>query len=125
MAMEDNDYPITVDDAEVERMTNFGAQHKEISQLLDYPPFSLYRDRKDKVVAAMTEASADAATERNKTNLTRDNILGPVMELFKDDLDEARLYMKRYGSDVRAAQKAAMKLDDLNDTYSGLMAWPE
>lgn len=123
----DNDYTVTIDAAEEERMGAIGDKWKELSALFDYPPFTLYQDRLNKVLDVMNDVMDEMNQERNKTNVTPDaeKVFAPVEDQFADDLEEARLYQKRYPNSRRDAQRAAMKIDELKDDYPGLTHWPE
>jgi hypothetical protein len=104
----------------MERAQVNGDAHKEISMLIMYPPFTLYRDKIDQLVAMLEKLDQEASVQIMKTDQYPENLYAPVMEKFKDDLDMARLYQKRYGDDWRSAQAAAMKVDELSEDYPGL-----
>lgn len=114
----------TPPDATEEQMAAFHEKHKELSVLLDYPPFTINRKkRKD-----FQEGIISAETEMRRTN----NYERPFSTLevrLDDDLEEARLYQKRYGNPYDA-QQAAMKLnnivqDDYNDDIYFLTPSPK
>jgi len=114
------DYEITTDDAEVERLTANGDAHTDLSIMMKYPPFSVYEDKRNSLRDAMMEASEEIALEMNKTDKAPENGYAKVMQKFANDIEEARLYQKRYGSNWREAQKAAMKIDDIKEDFNGL-----
>lgn len=90
----------------------FIQKHKEYSLLLDWPPFSTshkksdgYRDdviAEDKRIMAAAEAGEDDAYERMYSTLEAK---------WADDLEEARLYQKRYPNSRNEAKQAALKAE--------------
>ena len=85
----------------------FTEKHTELSILADYPPFSINR--------AKREAFAEAIVEEGKRIQSEGGSTRPFSTLevkFQDDIEEARLYQKRY-NDIREAQKQAVKLEGL------------
>ena len=120
-----DDYQITEQDRiNMQRAGANGDLHKEISMMLQYPPYSLYREKRDQVVEMMMRLDREAGVQIEKTGQYPETPYAAVMEKFKDDLDMARLYQKRYGDDWRSAQAAAMKVDQLPEDYPGLYDEP-
>lgn len=99
-------------------MTNiesFNEKHKEYSVLTMYPPFSISlkksRDFKndinqeeDRVLTAQS-SEGDEAFAR---------VYSTLEVKWQDDIDEARLYQKRYGNKWMDAKKAALELNNLS-----------
>lgn len=85
----------------------FQDKHQELSILCDYPPFSISRAKHDELTEAIIAEGMRVQSEGGSSR--------PFSTLevkFQDDLEEARLYQKRYGDRVEA-QDAAVKLEGL------------
>ena len=95
--------------------SDFYEKHVEYSVLSSYPPFSIslkkredYRDdlaAEDLRIASKIKAEDEDAMERMYSTLE---------VKWSDDLEEARLYQKRYGKDQREAQKVAVEREGLD-----------
>lgn len=109
-------------------------RHIELDELLDYPPFndiddgiggwdsdgktpkwgmSIRTDRGDQFAEAMKDAFEKIAMEIKQGEVlpsTVDTLFDELEEDFKDDLEEARLYKKRFPEDYIEALKQAHKI---------------
>jgi len=101
--------------------------HTELSKLLQYPPFSLEKNRDEdgnwlsemagKDIQAFHESIMPAIRKaedelpegewRWEIEVEGDEAFAEFKEKWKDELEEARLYQSRYGDDFDAAAKAA------------------
>lgn len=88
--------------------------HTEMSHLMDFPPFSTREDKgdskfRDDVLAyefkwnkEWTKAVAEDDTEEIESRTP----YGDIIKKWSDDIDEARLYMKRYGATGKGKAEA-------------------
>lgn len=83
-------------------------KHKELGDIMQYPPFSINRSKRESFQNDFQEAEIRI----NKTGEI-DRPFSTLEVKWQDDIDEANLYKKRYSS-PRAAQKAAMELNKLD-----------
>lgn len=98
---------------------DFKEKHKEYSLILNYPPFttsikkrnSYMQDaqEEERRIIAMMQAGDESAFER---------MFSTVEAKWADDLEEARLYQKRYPNNPEEAQKAVLKMEGReNNTF--------
>jgi hypothetical protein len=91
----------------------FVQKHKELSQLLGYPPFTINKKKRDDFKEQYGEES-----DRMHKNNEWDRPFSTLEMKWKDDLEEAELYMKRYNS-PKKAQEEAMKINKIEpDDYN-------
>ena len=93
----------------------FQEKHQELSILCDFPPFSInrakYNELTEAIVAEGKRIQAEGGSARPFSTLE---------VKFQDDLEEARLYQKRY-SDRAEAQAAAVKLEGLTEDDENIL----
>ena len=83
----------------------FKEKHKEYSLYLDYPPFSTSRKKTE-------EYTEDCKKEISRIFSLSDEekedarMFSTVAAKWADDLDEARLYQKRYGDSMKGKEEA-------------------
>jgi|LakMenE01Jun11ns_1017448.scaffolds.fasta_scaffold9946513_2 hypothetical protein len=94
----------------------FHEKHLEYSKLTKYPPFTIslkkarefgndFLKEEDRIFSEVDSGNEDAWARAFST-----------MEVkWDDDIEEARLYQKRYGDNILEARKAAMKLNNLTE----------
>lgn len=99
-----NDYNWDLTDEEVELRSDFGPNHRRLSLAADYPPFSIDDDLRKEFMKAVQEAGMNDPSKKPHA---------PVMEKYAEQIEEAEMYQKRYGSELFEAQKAAAKLEGL------------
>lgn len=98
---------------------DFKEKHKEYSLILNYPPFttsikkrnSYMQDaqKEEQRIIALMLAGDESAFER---------MYSTVEAKWADDLEEARLYQKRYPNNPEEAQKAVLKMEGReNNTF--------
>ncbi len=97
----------TPPNATEEQMAAFHGKHKELSILLDYPPFTISRTKRKE----FQDGIISAEQEMTRTDKW-DRPFSTLEVKWDDDLEEARLYQKRYGNPYDA-QQAAMKLNNI------------
>jgi hypothetical protein len=94
----------------------FHKKHAEYSKLLKYPPFTISLKKsgafrgdllkeQDRVFGEVDSGNEDGWARAFSTAEVK----------WDDDIEEARLYQKRYGEDIGEARKAAMKLNNLTE----------
>ena len=97
----------------------FKQKHKEYSLILNYPPFttsikkreSYEKDVQGEINRIMTLAQAD-------DEKAYDRMFSTLEAKWADDLEEARLYQKRYPSNPEEAQKVVLKMEGReNNTF--------
>ena len=86
----------------------FVEKHKELSALLDYPPFSINRNKRRDFSDAMLEEGTRIARTGEI-----DRPFSTLEVKWKDDIDEAMLYKKRYNS-PKEAQNAAIEINKMD-----------
>jgi hypothetical protein len=93
----------------------FQDKHQELSILSGYPPFSInrakYKELADAIVTEGQRIQSEGGSARPFSTLE---------VKFQDDLDEARLYQKRYNNIVEA-QDAAVKLEGLAEDDENIL----
>lgn len=99
-----NDYDWDLDEKEAEASSDFGPSHQRLSQAADYPPFSIDNGLRNEFMKAVQEAGMKTPSEKPHA---------PIMEQYAEQIEEAEMYQKRYGSELFEAQKAAAKLEGL------------
>ena len=88
------------DAADDARMAKTGKIYQELVLLLDWPPFSLDERTWNRYADAVNNPSDPEADDPWKS----------VKSKFADEIEEARMYQKRYGDDAAAATRAAAKI---------------
>lgn len=101
----------------------FGEAYNRLSKLNQYPPFSTSMEKMEAFndalnLAASTTNKKVAATlsggaEWGSPQFSKafEGAFSALESEWQDDLDEATLYMKRYGDDYLTAQEEALALD--------------
>ena len=87
-------------DAEEARLGEIRDIHKELSLLVDYPPFSIDSKQANNFVEDFTLGIDE----------DEDDPFAEVMQKWADEIEEARMYQKRYPGDPEAATQAAAKI---------------
>jgi len=87
-------------DAEEARLGKIRDIHKELSLLVDYPPFSIDSKQANNFVEDFTLGIDE----------DEDDPFAEVMQKWADQIEEARMYQKRYPGDPEAATQAAAKI---------------
>lgn len=98
----------------------FMNKHKEYSLILNYPPFSTSLKKRD-------EYKEDMQAENRRIGLlvqdgdekAYDRMFSTLEAKWADDLEEARLYQKRYPDNPAEARKVVLKMEGReNNTYA-------
>lgn len=89
----------------------FMQKHKEYSLYLDYPPFSTSKKKSESYKQdVQQEISRILSLSDDEKEDAR--MFSTVTAKWADDIDEARLYQKRYGDNKEEAQKVVYKMED-------------
>lgn len=114
----------------MEQNTNvqFLEKHKEYSIYADWPPFSTsYKKRSQYLEDVDSEIKRIASKINSSDDDAYERMFSTLEVKWQDDLDEARLYQKRYGSDrdakidaFLAALKAEGRTEDSPDIPFGI-----
>jgi hypothetical protein len=102
-------------------MEEFMQKHKDYSLILDWPPFTTsLKKRKEFKADVQKETGRILALANAKDENAYDRMFSTIDAKWADDLDEARLYQKRYADNPEEAQKAVLKLEgrENNDTMN-------
>lgn len=95
--------------------TDFYEKHREYSILSSYPPFSISLKKRDQYREELTEEDLRIASKVKAGDSDAEERMYSTLEVkWSDDLEEARLYQKRYGNDIREAQKVAIEREGLD-----------
>ena len=87
-------------DAEDTRRSELVKIHTELSSLLEFPPFSIDQKQRQMFTHEFIHAIDDQ----------EDDPYAGVMKKWAEQIEEARMYQKRYGDDAEAATRAAAKI---------------
>ncbi len=86
-------------EAEEARLGKIRETHRELSLLVDYPPFSIDSKQYNNFVEDFTLGIDE----------DEDDPFAEVMQKWADQIAEARMYQKRYPGDPETATQAAAK----------------
>ena len=87
-------------------------KEKEFALYLDYPPFSTSRKKTEEY---MKDCQAEIQRIFSLSEEQDARMFSTVAAKWADDLDEARLYQKRYGDSIKGkeeAQKVVYKMEN-------------
>lgn len=98
----------------------FVQKHTEYSKILDYPPFSTSLKKRDAYTGDCQREVARIMSAANaEDENAHDRMFSTVEAKWADDLEEARLYQKRYPDNPQEAQIVVLKLEGReNNTYA-------
>ena len=85
-----------------------GEKHKELSLLLNYPPFTLDQDDHEEFRLAIIAVPEEQAALFRRTQTMDGDAYAQLEEEFAGDIEEAKLYQSRHGDDFVAAQEAGV-----------------
>ncbi len=87
-------------------------QMKDFSLILDWPPFTTSLKKREEFKEDVQKETKRILSLANaKEENAYDRMYSTVNAKWADDLDEARLYQKRYADNPEEAQKAVLKLE--------------
>lgn len=93
-------------------MQEFMEKHKEYSSFLDWPPFSTSLKKREEFKSDVKKEETRILNLANANDENAyDRMFSTIDAKWEDDLDEARLYKKRYADNPEEAQKAVLKLE--------------
>jgi hypothetical protein len=88
----------------------FMSKHKEYSLILDWPPFTTsLKKRKEYKQDVQKETERILSASGEEGGMER--MYSTLEAKWADDLEEARLYQKRYADKPEEAQKAVLKME--------------
>lgn len=97
-----------------EMMQEFLTKHKEYSIIASYPPFSISLKKKRSYLDDLqSEENRILSKYRAGDDDAFDRMFSTLDVKWQDDLEEAKLYQKRYNEPI-TAQKEAIKLNNLD-----------
>lgn len=94
------------------------AKHGEFSRCLPYPPFSISLTKHSEFADALNAAMGQVGPrlqQNNDREVAFAGIFNDLEHEHSDAIEEAKLYMKRYGNDIYSAQAAALELEGLTE----------
>lgn len=99
---------------------DFVQKHKEYSLILSYPPFSTsLKKRQEYQKDVQEEGGRIIALAQADDEKAYDRMFSTLEAKWADDLEEARLYQKRYPDNPAEAQKVVFKMEGReNNTYA-------
>lgn len=90
----------------------FVKKHGEYSKMLMYPPFTTSLKKREDYMADLQKESNRIATLISQDDESALERMYSTLEAkWADDLDEARLYQKRYPDNPKDAQQAVLKME--------------
>jgi hypothetical protein len=97
----------------------FMEKHKEYSLILDWPPFTTSIKKRDSYMEdAQKEVSRINDLVVSGDEKAYDRMFSTLEAKWADDLEEARLYQKRYPNNPEEAQKVVLKMEGReNNTF--------
>lgn len=98
----------------------FLQKHKEYSLILNYPPFTTsIKKREDYMSDVQAEDRRIMALSQANDEKAYDRMFSTLEAKWSDDLEEARLYQKRYPENPAEAQKVVLKMEGReNNTFA-------
>ena len=90
------------DDEFWKRRSKFGDDHKRLSKYGEYPPFSIDKPLRDKFYAAIRAAGDSPSSDFDEH--------ARIFEDYAQQIEEAEMYIARFGDEVVDAQKVAADL---------------
>lgn len=99
----------------------FDEKHREYSIYGNWPPFSISSKKRNEYLDDVAEEDRRIGSKIKAGDEDAYNRMYSTLEVkWKDDLEEARLYQKRYGSDKIEAFLAALKIEGLEEDSDGV-----
>jgi len=99
---------------------DFVQKHKEYSLILDYPPFSTSLKKREEYQGDIrSEDARIISLIQNNDEKAYERMYSTLEAKWADDLEEARLYQKRYPKNPEEAQKVVLKMEGReNNTFA-------
>lgn len=99
---------------------DFVQKHKEYSLILNYPPFSTSLKKREEYSGDIrSEDQRIIALAKAGDEKAYDRMFSTLEAKWADDLEEARLYQKRYPDNPAEAQKVVLKMEGReNNTFA-------
>lgn len=107
-----------------EEISLWEKKHKEYSLYLDYPPFTISRKKRDEYMDdVLKEENRILSKVRNHDTDAYERMFSTIDVKWEDDIEEARLYQKRYGMNhdgkIEAFEKA-LEVEGLDEDSPGV-----
>jgi hypothetical protein len=99
----------------------FVEKHREYSVYADWPPFSISSKKRNDYLEDVVKEDRRIVSKINaKDEDAFERMYSTVEVKWSDDLEEARLYQKRYGKEKIDAFLAALELEGLEEDSDGV-----
>jgi hypothetical protein len=100
---------------------NFIEKHKEYSIYGNWPPFSISSKKRNEYLEDVANEDKRIVSKINADDEDAFERMYSSLEVkWQDDLEEARLYQKRYGEEKIDAFLAALKIEGLEEDSDGV-----
>jgi hypothetical protein len=100
---------------------NFIEKHKEYSIYGNWPPFSISSKKRNEYLEDVANEDKRIVSKINADDEDAFERMYSTLEVkWQDDLEEARLYQKRYGEEKIDAFLAALKIEGLEEDSDGV-----
>jgi hypothetical protein len=100
---------------------NFIEKHKEYSIYGNWPPFSISSKKRNEYLEDVANEDKRIVSKINADDEDAFERMYSTIEVkWQDDLEEARLYQKRYGEEKIDAFLAALKIEGLEEDSDGV-----
>ena len=107
-----------------EQLKNWMDTDEKYSIYINYPPFTISSQKREEYKADIVQEEGRIGSKMNAGDEDAfDRMFSTVEVKWKDDLDEARLYQKRYGMDYDGmvdAFEAALEVEGLDEDSPGV-----
>jgi hypothetical protein len=99
---------------------DFVQKHKEYSLILNYPPFSTSLKKREEYASDIrSEDARIISLIQDNDEKAYERMYSTLEAKWADDLEEARLYQKRYPNNPEEAQKVVLKMEGReNNTFA-------
>jgi|688.fasta_scaffold798695_2 hypothetical protein len=107
-----------------EQLDLWKTKHEEYSSYMDFPPFTISRKKRDGFMDdVLKEEQRIISKMRSGDEDAFERMFSTVNVKWEDDIEEARLYQKRYGKDYEGKVEAfekALELEGLDEDSPGV-----
>jgi hypothetical protein len=99
----------------------FAKKHREYSIYANWPPFSISSKKRNEYLEDVANEDRRIVAKINADDADAFDRMYSTLEVkWQDDLEEARLYQKRYGEEKIDAFLAALKIEGLEEDSDGV-----
>lgn len=107
-----------------EQLNSWQKKHEEYSLYIDFPPFTISRKKRDEYMDdVLKEEGRILSKMRSGDEDAFERMFSTVDVKWEDDLEEARLYQKRYGISYEGkvdAFEKALEVEGLDEDSPGV-----